>query len=39
MTRFKTYQMEWGFMTIDTQTEAAPEGYIAGPLVASLTYY
>lgn len=39
MTRFKTYQMTHGFTTIDSQTEAAPEGCIAGPLVASLTYY
>lgn len=31
MTRFKTYQMEWGFVTVDSQTEQPPEGYIAGP--------
>jgi len=30
-TRYKTYQMDFGFITIDTQTETAPENYIAGP--------
>lgn len=29
MTRYQTYQMPYGFMTIDTQTETAPEEYIA----------
>lgn len=28
MTRFKTYQMDYGFITIDTQTEQPPEDYI-----------
>lgn len=28
-TRFKTYQYEWGFVTIDTKNETAPEGYTA----------
>ena len=28
-TRFRTYQYDWGFMTIDTREETAPEGYIA----------
>lgn len=27
MTRYKTYQYPWGFLTIDTQNETAPEGY------------
>lgn len=31
MTRYKTYQFDWGFMTIDSQTEEAPKDYIAGP--------
>ncbi len=28
-TRYKTYQMDYGFVTIDTQTEQPPENYIA----------
>lgn len=28
-TRYRTYQYDWGFITIDTQNETAPEGYIA----------
>lgn len=28
-TRYRTYQYEWGFTTIDTKNETAPEGYIA----------
>ncbi len=31
MTRFQTYQTDFGFITIDTKTETAPENYIAGP--------
>lgn len=30
-TRYQTYQTEFGFITIDTKTETAPEEYIAGP--------
>lgn len=29
MARYKTYQFDWGFMTIDTQTEDVPEGFTA----------
>jgi len=28
-TRYKTYQTEYGFMTIDTRTETPPTDYIA----------
>jgi hypothetical protein len=28
-TRYRTYQYDWGFLTIDTQNETAPEGYTA----------
>jgi len=31
MTRFQTYQTEYGFITIDTHTETPPEDFIAGP--------
>lgn len=31
MSRYQTYQTDYGFITIDTQTEAAPEDYISGP--------
>lgn len=30
-TRYQTYQTEFGFITIDTKTESAPEEYVAGP--------
>ena len=26
MTRFKTYQFDWGFMTIDSETELTSDG-------------
>lgn len=31
MTRYQTYQTEYGFITIDTQTEQPPEEFVAGP--------
>lgn len=37
MTRYKTYQFPFGWMTYDTQTEEPPEsGYIAGPFQVNL---
>lgn len=30
-TRHQTYQMPYGFITIDTETESAPEDFLAGP--------
>ena len=28
-TRYRTYQYDWGFITIDTKNEEAPEGWTA----------
>lgn len=30
-TRHQTYEMPFGWVTIDTRTESAPEGYVSGP--------
>lgn len=31
MTRYQTYQTDFGWVTIDTKTENPPENFIAGP--------
>lgn len=31
MSRYQTYQTDYGFITIDTTTEQPPAEYIAGP--------
>lgn len=36
MTRFQTYQMPWGFVTVDTNTESAPEEFVAGPFMVNM---
>lgn len=36
MTRYKTYQMEYGWITIDTKTENPPENPLAGPFDVTL---
>lgn len=36
MTRFQTYQMPYGFITIDTNTEQPPEEYLDGPFNVNL---
>lgn len=35
-TRHQTYQMPYGWITIDTKTENPPENYIAGPFDVTL---
>lgn len=35
-TRYQTYQMEYGWITIDTKTENPPENPIAGPFDVTL---
>lgn len=37
MTRFQTYQMPYGFITIDTNTEQLPEEFVAGPFMVNVT--
>lgn len=36
MTRFQTYQMPYGFITINTTTEQPPEEFIAGPFMVNV---
>lgn len=36
MTRFQTYQMPYGFITIDTNTETPPDEFIAGPFMVNI---
>lgn len=36
MTRYYTYQMSYGWITIDTKTENPPEDFIAGPFDVTL---
>lgn len=36
-TRYQTYQMSWGFLTIDTEAETPPDDFIAGPFDVNLT--
>lgn len=35
-TRHQTYQMSYGWITIDTKTENPPENFIAGPFDVTL---
>lgn len=36
MTRYQTYQMPYGWITIDTKTENPPETFISGPFDVTL---
>ncbi len=36
MTRHQTYQTEYGFITIDTETEQPPDEFISGPFDVNL---
>lgn len=36
MTRYQTYQMEYGWITIDTKAENPPENPLAGPFDVTL---
>lgn len=35
-TRYQTYEMSYGWITIDTKTENPPENYISGPFDVTL---